>query len=101
MRRGRSRSTAEPRGDKRRSESRNGASDRPKAPNGHDRPRRERVAPAEPAPAPVALFPRNGDRAPQKPRPPASPERPEQRVVGFGDDLPAFLARPPKVAARA
>jgi len=31
-------------------------------------------------------------------RPPAQPDRP---VVGFGDDLPAFLRRAPKIAARA
>jgi superfamily II DNA/RNA helicase len=41
--------------------------------------------------APVALFPR---------RPPRRPHA-EERVVGFGDDLPAFLARAPRVAARA
>jgi superfamily II DNA/RNA helicase len=29
------------------------------------------------------------------------PAQPEHRVVGFGDDLPAFLARAPRVAARA
>jgi len=32
---------------------------------------------------------------------PRRPEQPEGRVVGFGDDLPAFLARAPRVAARA
>ena len=50
-----------------------------------------------PIEAPVALFPRNAPRPARKPR----PEPPEQRIVGFGDDLPAFLARAPKVAAGA
>ncbi len=35
------------------------------------------------------------------PRPLSQPPQPEQRVVGSGDDLPAFLARAPRVAARA
>ena len=62
--------------------------------------RRERAAPvpsridnAEPA---VALFPRPATRPAPKP-----PVQPEPRVVGFGDDLPAFLARAPRVAVRA
>ncbi len=65
--------------------------------NGHGdaRPRRERAPPAEPrrdiAEPAVAVFP----------APPAQPRQPERRVVGFGDDLPAFLARAPRVAARA
>ncbi len=33
--------------------------------------------------------------------PPRQPAPAERRVVGFGDDLPAFLARAPRVAARA
>jgi superfamily II DNA/RNA helicase len=32
---------------------------------------------------------------------PSRPAQPEHRIVGFGDDLPAFLARAPRVAARA
>ena len=46
---------------------------------------------AEPA---VALFPRPAAPAGRQP-----PE--ERRVVGFGDDLPAFLKRAPRVAAGA
>src|SRR5712691_4553816 len=65
---------------------------------GDARPRRERATQAEPSrgiaePA-VAVFPQPA----AQPRQPAQPER---RVVGFGDDLPAFLARAPRVAARA
>jgi superfamily II DNA/RNA helicase len=63
-----------------------------------DRPRRERAAPAEPrrdaAQPAVALFA-------QPAAEPLHPAQPEPRVVGFGDDLPAFLARAPRVAARA
>jgi len=55
------------------------------------RPQEQRRDGAEPA---VAVF--------AKPAAPSRrPEQPEHRVVGFGDDLPAFLARPPRVAARA
>jgi superfamily II DNA/RNA helicase len=66
-------------------------------------PRRPERAPAEPRPAAardnVAAFPR------PTPEPRRRPERqqsePEHRVVGFGDDLPAFLRRAPKIAVRA
>jgi superfamily II DNA/RNA helicase len=77
-------------------------------------PRRpERPARAEPRrPVPddnVTAFPRPAAeprRHPeQRPAEPRRPERhhaePEHRVVGFGDDLPAFLRRAPKVAVRA
>ena len=90
-RRGRSRSTAEARPDKTRG----------RAAGGRDRKPRERTAPPEPAAhqANVAVFPRS-------PRPASRPETSrtpgdERPVVGFGDDLPAFLRRAPKVAARA
>ncbi len=68
------------------------------------RPRRaETPAPAEPR-RPVAE-----DNVTAFPRPAAEPRRrperhqsePEHRVVGFGDDLPAFLRRAPKIAVRA
>jgi hypothetical protein len=76
------------------------------------RPRRERTAPAERRPAErrpavprrdsgepaVALFAQPAAEPAAGPRNSAQPER---RVVGFGDDLPAFLARAPRVAARA
>jgi superfamily II DNA/RNA helicase len=66
-------------------------------------PRRSERAPTEPRPTAardnVAAFPR------PMPEPRRRPERgqsePEHRVVGFGDDLPAFLRRAPKVAAQA
>ena len=46
----------------------------------------------------VTLFPR-----PAVVRVPRRPERqsePDRQVVGFGDHLPAFLARPPRIVAR-
>jgi hypothetical protein len=62
---------------------------------------------SRPAPAPRAELRRENARPPvavfaqpaakPAPRDPA----PEHRVVGFGDDLPAFLARAPRVAAGA
>ncbi|MGC2411273.1 MAG: hypothetical protein WA459_01045, partial [Stellaceae bacterium] len=58
------------------------------------RPAAPRLHVAEPE---VAMF---AQRA-QEPAHPRQPEQPERRVVGFGDDLPAFLARAPRVAARA
>src|ERR1700731_51135 len=39
---------------------------------------------------PVARVPRRPERQPE----------PDRRVVGFGDHLPAFLARPPRIVAR-
>jgi len=51
----------------------------------------------------VAVFPAPANRPPAN-RPAAAPRHDtpaEPRVVGFGDDLPAFLARPPRIAARA
>jgi len=54
----------------------------------------ERVA--RPAPN-VQLFPHSDPpRAPRRPERQSEPDRP---VVGFGDHLPAFLARPPRIAA--
>jgi len=68
------------------------------------RPRRpERAAPAEPrrpaAEDNVTVFPRPAAEPRRRPEPRQS--EPEHRVVGFGDDLPAFLRRAPKVAAQA
>jgi superfamily II DNA/RNA helicase len=46
----------------------------------------------------VTPFPRAA--APRRaPSAPASPAPEERRVVGFGDHLPAFLARPPRIVA--
>src|SRR5437763_7217365 len=68
------------------------------------RPRRpERAVPAEPrrpaAEDNVTVFPRPATEPRRRPEPRQS--EPEHRVVGFGDDLPAFLRRAPKVAAQA
>ncbi|MGE3279611.1 MAG: DEAD/DEAH box helicase [Alphaproteobacteria bacterium] len=72
------------------------------------RPRRDRAVAAEPrAREPVlaerhnvTTFPRPVNRpAPARSRDPVPLDEP--RVVGFGDHLPAFLARPLKIAARA
>ena len=46
----------------------------------------------------VMRFPRTPE--PRRRRPPERVAEPERRVVGFGDDLPAFLARPPRIVAR-
>ena len=46
----------------------------------------------------VMRFPLS--RAPRERRKPPAPVEPERQVVGFGDDLPAFLARPPRIVAR-
>jgi superfamily II DNA/RNA helicase len=69
------------------------------------RPRRDRAAAPEPRPQAaaerdnVAVFKRSTDRpAPTRRREPAPAD--EACVVGFGDHLPAFLARPLKIAAR-
>jgi superfamily II DNA/RNA helicase len=75
--------------------------------SGEARPRRERMAPAERRPAgprrdiaepAVAVFAQPAAEQAARPRQPAESEH---RVVGFGDDLPAFLARAPRAAARA
>src|SRR4051812_30451598 len=66
-----------------------------------------RPAPAEPrhpvAENNVAVFPRQAaERRPDAARRPEPRQsEPEHRVVGFGDDLPAFLRRAPKVADQA
>jgi superfamily II DNA/RNA helicase len=69
--------------------------------NGDGRSRRAAAA-REPRPngtqPAVAVFPAPAAKPAAPPRQPAQPER---RVVGFGDDLPAFLARAPRIAARA
>jgi hypothetical protein len=43
-------------------------------------------------------FPRNPE--PRRPRPSERDSEPDRKVVGFGDDLPAFLARAPRIVAR-
>jgi len=67
--------------------------------------RRERPAVAEPrgdaAEHAVVNFPRPQPEPRHKRQPERRPEQPERRVVGFGDDLPAFLARAPRIVAEA
>ena len=64
-----------------------------------------RVAVAEVAENNVTAFPRPATQSRrQQPQPRRQPERrpePEHAVVGFGDDLPAFLRHAPKIAVRA
>jgi superfamily II DNA/RNA helicase len=73
--------------------------DRPQARPRRERaePRREREPVREPREAAVTPFPTRSPR-PAPERRPAAASASEPRVVGFGDDLPAFLARPLKVA---
>ena len=47
--------------------------------------------------ATVTPFPRAA--APRRPRQPSGIDE-DRKIVGFGDDLPAFLARPPRIVAR-
>ncbi len=70
-----------------------------------DRPPRQNRRPAAAkAPRPdepgsnVTIFPRAS--APRGPRQPERKPEPDRQVVGFGDRLPAFLARPPRIVAR-
>jgi len=80
----------------------NGSSERPS----RNRPRRDRATPTEPRERATPAEPRERAAEPVAvfPKPVAKTERPAQpdrRVVGFGDDLPAFLRRAPRVAAGA
>ena len=70
-------------------------------------PRRDRSQPAREAAddslpngngTTVTLFPTQTQV--RRPRPPERKPEDDRPVVGFGDDLPAFLARPPRAAAR-
>src|SRR4051794_1217928 len=68
--------------------------------------RRERAAPVEPrretSEPTVMVFPRPAPEPRRRREPERRPEQgPERRVVGFGDDLPAFLARAPRAVAGA
>ena len=88
-----------------------GKSDRPRARTKDDAPRREAAQPRgsrgpkqkevgqqEPPASNVTLFPRTA--AARVPRRPERQPEPDRQVVGFGDHLPAFLARPPRIVAR-
>jgi len=48
--------------------------------------------------ATVTPFPRAA--APRRPRQPERNFDEDRKIIGFGDDLPAFLARPPRIVAR-
>ncbi len=61
-----------------------------------DKPRADTAA----ADGNVMHFPRVAPRRTEPRRSEARADRSEAKIVGFGDHLPAFLARPPKVAAR-
>jgi superfamily II DNA/RNA helicase len=72
------------------------------AQTGRRAPRRDRpAAPPAPPPSNVTPFPRPAEIRASPRRERRLPEdRPEDRqIVGFGDDLPAFLARPPRILA--
>jgi superfamily II DNA/RNA helicase len=91
--------------DRRRSRTKDAAPRRepaePRAPRRERRPSVKEAAPRDPQDLPasnVTSFPR-----PSVARVPRRPERqpePDRQVVGFGDHLPAFLARPPRIVAR-
>ena len=72
------------------SDSRKGPSPEPRQPAARGMPRLTGPRPDQ-SQAAVTVFA----------QPAGQPRQPERGVVGFGDDLPAFLARPPRVAVRA
>src|SRR5580692_6467862 len=90
--RGRTRTDAAPRGELTKREPAE-----PRAPRRERRPS-EKVAQQDLPASNVTSFPRPAvTRVPHRPERQAEPDR---QVVGFGDHLPAFLARPPRVVAR-
>ena len=93
----------------------NGAENRRKPTAEQPRPRNQRASAARPAsrpkaaarPAPVPIVAEGGNAArfqhspaPRRPREPERAAEPDRKIVGFGDHLPAFLARPPRIVAR-
>ena len=88
--------------DRRRSRTRDAAPRRepaePRAPRRERRPSVKEAAPQDLPASNVTSFP----RAPvaRVPRRPERQPEPDRQVVGFGDHLPAFLARPPRIVAR-
>jgi superfamily II DNA/RNA helicase len=70
----------------------------PRAPRRERRPSAKEAAPQDVPASNVTLFPRTPvARVSRRPERQAEPDR---QVVGFGDHLPAFLARPPRIVAR-
>jgi superfamily II DNA/RNA helicase len=75
---------------------RRGEPTEPRAPRPERRPSVNEAKQDAPA-SNVTSFPRTaGARVPRRPE--RQPE-PDRQVVGFGDHLPAFLARPPRIVA--
>ena len=113
-RRGRSRQAPRPAND--RHAGANGAENRRKPTEEQSRPRNQRGSAARPAsrpkaaalagtPVPTVAEGGNAARfqhssAPRRPREPERAAEPDRKIVGFGDHLPAFLARPPRIVAR-
>jgi superfamily II DNA/RNA helicase len=90
--RGRTRTDAAPRGELTKREPAE-----PRAPRRERRPSEKGAQQDLPA-SNVTSFPRPAvTRVPRRPERQAEPDR---QVVGFGDHLPAFLARPPRIVAR-
>jgi superfamily II DNA/RNA helicase len=69
----------------------------PRAPRRERRPSLKEAAHQDLPASNVTSFPRAVERIPRRPE--RQPE-PDRQVVGFGDHLPAFLARPPRIVAR-
>ena len=70
----------------------------PRAPRRERRPNAKQAAQQELRASNVTSFPRGP--VPRVPRRPERQPEPDRQVVGFGDHLPAFLARPPRIFAR-
>jgi superfamily II DNA/RNA helicase len=81
-----------------RAESRRQPGDQPKGRNGRARPSTKTATPSAAEGANVMRFPRTPQ--PRRPQPAVRAVDEDRKVVGFGDDLPAFLARRPRVVAR-
>ena len=79
-------------------ESRRQPGDQPKGRDRRARPSTKTATPVTAEGANVMRFPRAPQ--PRRPQPAARAVDEERKIVGFGDDLPAFLARRPRVVAR-
>jgi superfamily II DNA/RNA helicase len=79
-------------------ETRRQPEDQPKGRDRRARPSTKTATPVAAEGANVMRFPRAPQ--PRRPQPAARAVDEERKIVGFGDDLPAFLARRPRVVAR-
>ncbi|HEY2541130.1 MAG TPA: DEAD/DEAH box helicase [Stellaceae bacterium] len=79
-------------------ENRRQPEDQPKGRDRRARPSTKTATPVAAEGANVMRFPRAPQ--PRRPQPAARAVDEERKIVGFGDDLPAFLARRPRVVAR-